>query len=337
MKRRHYMKRRDALGFGLAIAAALALGLPPLAAQAQGKYPERPIRLVVPFAAGGGTDIMGRRFAGKISLLLGQNVFVENRGGAGGTIGTAEVARARPDGYTLLVGTSSTHAINPTAMENLSYDPVKDFAPIAVLGVIPMVIAVHPSVPAKTLRELVARVKATPGKYSFGSAGIGSINHLTGELFKKQAGGLDIVHVPYKGAGAALLDLIAGQIPIAMITVSSATAHYRSGKVRVLATFSGKRSKAAPDIATAVELGMPGMLAYTFNIILAPAGTPKPIINQLHQATMRIMADNAFQKDLESLSIEPVTDSDPEKATQFIRDELAKWAPIIKGTGMKAK
>ena len=331
------MNRRNVFGFGLASVMVLTLGLPSLSVRAQGKYPERAIRLVVPFAAGGGTDIMGRRFANKVTPVLGQNVFVENRGGAGGTIGTAEVARAKPDGYTLLVGTSSTHAINPTAMENLSYDPVKDFAPIAVLGVIPMVIAVHPSVPAKTLRELVARVKATPGKYSFGSAGIGSINHLTGELFKKQAGGLDIVHVPYKGAGAALLDLIAGQIPIAMITVSSATAHYRSGKVRILATFGEKRSNAAPDIPTAVELGVPGMLAYTFNVVLAPVATPKPIIDRLYQATVKVMTDEAFQKDLESLSIEPVTDSDPEKATQFIRDELAKWAPIIKATGTKAQ
>lgn len=327
----------NALSFGLVIATVLTLGLPPLPAQAQGQYPERPIRLVVPFAPGGGTDIMGRRFGAKITPLLGQQVVIENKGGAGGTIGTAEVARAKPDGYTLLVGTSSTHAINPTAMENLPYDPVKDFAPIAVLGIIPMVIAIHPSVPAKTLREFVARVKASPGKYSYGSAGMGSINHLAGELFKKQAGGLDIVHVPYKGAGAALLDLVAGQIPIGMVTVSSATAHHRSGKVRILATFGEKRSNAAPDIPTAVELGVPGMLAYTFNVVLAPVATPKPIIDRLYQATMKVMTDEAFQKDLESLSIDPVTDSSPEKATQFIKDELAKWAPIIKATGTKAQ
>ena len=331
------MNRRNVFGFGLASVMVLTLGLPSLSVRAQGKYPERAIRLVVPFAAGGGTDIMGRRFANKVTPVLGQNVFVENRGGAGGTIGTAEVARAKPDGYTLLVGTSSTHAINPSAMENLPYDPVKDFAPVAVLGIIPMVVAVHPSVPAKTLRALVARVKASPGTFSYGSAGMGSINHLTGELFKKQAGGLDIVHVPYKGAGAALVGLIAGQIPLAMVTVSSATVHHRSGKVRVLATFGEKRSNAAPDIPTAVELGVPGMLAYTFNVILAPAGTPKPVIEQLHKATMKVMSDAAFRKDLEGLSIDPVTDSNPEKAIRFIKEELAKWAPIIKATGTKAQ
>jgi len=326
----------NALGFGLVIATVLTLGLPPLPVQAQGKYPERPIRLVVPFAAGGGTDILGRRFANKVTPLLGQNVFVENRGGAGGTIGTAEVARARPDGYTLLVGTSSTHAINPSAMDNLPYDPVKDFAPVAVIGIIPMVIAVHPIV-AGSLQELIKRVKVNPGKYSYGSAGMGSINHLAGELFNKQAGGLDIVHVPYKGAGSALLDLVAGQIPIGMVTVSSATGHHRSGKVRILATFGEKRSNAAPDIPTAIELGVPGMVAYTFNVLLAPASTPKPVIEQLHKATMKVMSDEAFQKDLEGLSIDPVTDSNPEKATQFIKDELAKWAPIIKATGTKAQ
>ncbi len=331
------INRPNALSLSFAIAMVLTLGLPPLPAQAQGKYPERPIRLVIPFAPGGQTDIMGRRFAAKITPLLGQNVIIDNRGGAGGTIGTAEVARAKPDGYTLLVGTSSTHAINPSAMENVSYDPVKDFAPIAVLGIIPMVIAVHPSVPANTLRELVARVKTSPGKYSYGSAGMGSINHLAGELFKKQAGGLDIVHVPYKGSGQSVLDLIAGQIPIVSATFSSMVSYHRSGKVRILAVLSEKRSNAAPDVPTAIELGVPGMLAYTFNVLLAPAGTPKAVIDLLHQATMKVMGDEAFQKDLESLTIEPVTDSNPEKATQFIKDELAKWAPIIKATGTKAQ
>ncbi len=330
------MNRRNVLGFGFASAAVLILGLPSLPVQAQGKYPERSIRLVIPFAPGGGTDIMGRRFGAKITPLLGQQVVVENKGGAGGTIGTAEVARARPDGYTLLVGTSSTHAINPSAMDNPPYDPVKDFAPIAVLGIVPMVIAVHPIV-AGSLQELIKRVRASPGKYSYGSAGMGSINHLAGELFKKQAGALDIVHVPYKGAGAALLDLVAGQIPVGMVTVSSATVLHRSGKVRVLATFGEKRSNAAPDIPTAVELGVPGMLAYTFNVVLAPVATPKPIIDRLYQATVKVMTDEAFQKDLESLSIDPVTDSDPEKAAQFIKAELAKWAPIIKATGTKVQ
>ena len=330
------MKRRDALGFGLLCTTLLAWGLSPLPLHAQAKYPERSIRLVIPFAPGGNTDIVGRRFGAKITPLLGQQVVIDNKGGAGGTIGTAEVAHAKPDGYTLLIGTSSTHAINPSAMDNPPYDPVKDFAPVAVLGIIPMAIAVHPSV-AKSLQELIRRVRTTPGKYSYGSSGTGGINHLAGELFKKQAGGLDIVHVPYRSSGQSIQDVVAGQIPVVSTTFSAAVAHHRSGKLRILAVFSEKRSNVEPGVPTAIELGVPGMLAYTFNILFAPAGTPRPIIDRLHQVTMKVMSDEAFQKDLESLTIEPVTDSNPEKTTQFIKDELAKWAPIIKATGTKVQ
>lgn len=330
------MDRRDWLGIGLAGVAGLALGLAQAPVQAQGKYPERAIRLVIPFAPGGNTDILGRRFGAKITPVLGQQVVIDNKSGAGGTIGGAEVARAKPDGYTLLIGTSSTHAINPSATDNPPYDPVKDFAPIAVLGIIPMAIAVHPSV-AKSLQELIKRVRANPGKYSYGSTGMGGINHLAGELFKKQAGGLDIVHVPYRSSGQSIQELVGGQIPIVSATFSSAVLQHRSGKLRILAVFSEKRSNTEPSVPTAIELGVPEMLAYTFNVFLAPAGTPKPVIEQLHQATMKVMSDAAFQKDLEGLTIEPVTDSDPEKAARFIRDELAKWAPIIRATGTKVQ
>lgn len=330
------MKRRDVLGLGLAITATLALGLPPLAVQAQGKYPERPIRLVIPFAPGGNTDIVGRRFGAKITPLLGHSIIIDNKSGAGGTIGAAEVARAKPDGYTLLLGTSSSHAINPTAMDNPPYDPVKDFAPIAVIGIVPMSIAVHPSV-AKSLQELIKRVRASPGKYSYGSTGVGGINHLAGELFIRQAGGLDIVHVPYRSSGQSIQEVVAGQIPIVSATFSSAIAQHHSGKLRILAVFSEKRSAVEPDVPTAIELGVPGMLAYTFNVILAPAGTPKEIIEQLHRATMKVMSDASFQKDLTLLTVEPVTDSDPEKAARFIKGELAKWAPIVKATGMQVQ
>ena len=330
------MNRRAALGFSLASATVLALGLPPLPVQAQGRYPERSLRLVVPFATGGGTDIMGRRFGAKITPLLGQQVLIDNKTGAGGAIGTGEVARAKPDGYTLLIGTTSTHAINPLTVENLSYDPVKDFTPIAVLGIGPFAIAVHPTV-ASSLQDLITRVRANPGKYSYGSTGLGGIVHLAGELFKKQAGGLDMVHVPYRGSGQSVQDLIAGQIPTAITAFSSVMPYHRSGRVRILAAFSEKRSYAAPDIPTAIELGVPRMVAYTFNVLLAPAGTPRPIIDQLYRATMKVMGDEAFQKDLDSLAIEPVIDSSPEKAGQLIKDEIAKWAPIVKATNMKAR
>jgi tripartite-type tricarboxylate transporter receptor subunit TctC len=218
-----------------AITPLLALVASAPAVQAQSKYPERPIRLIIPYAPGGATDIMGRKFAAHVGPLLGQNLIVNNKAGANGVIGTTEAARAKPDGYTLLVGTSSTHALNPTAMENPPYDPVKDFAPVAVLGIVPIVIAVHPSVPAKTLQELIAVVRKNPRKYSYGSSGFGSINHLAGELLQKQVPGFVIQHVPYKGSGPSAIDLIAGQIPLLISTFSSVSAYYKAGRLRILA------------------------------------------------------------------------------------------------------
>jgi tripartite-type tricarboxylate transporter receptor subunit TctC len=317
---------------GLAVASVfLAASLP---ASAQQKYPERTIRLVIPFAPGGNTDIVGRRFAAKLTPLLGQQIVVDNKGGASGSIGTAEVARAKPDGYTLLIGTTSTHALNPSAMENITYDPLKDFAYVAVIGITPMGIAVHPTI-AKTLPDLVKRVKSAPGKFSYGSCGTGSICHLTGELFKKQAGGLDIIHVPYRSSGQSVTEVVAGQIPILAGTFSSMVTQHRAGTIRILAVCNEKRSSSEPSIPTTAEVGMPQMLAYTFAVFAAPAGTPAAIVSQLHQATAKTMADVSFQKDLEALTVEPVADSDPAKAAQMIRTELAKWAPIIKGSGMK--
>ncbi len=329
------MKKRDVLGFGLAITMVLASGLPSLPVRAQGKYPERAIRLVIPFAPGGNTDIMGRLFGAKIAPLLGQQqVVIDNKAGANGVIGSVEVARAKPDGYTLLVCTSGTHAINPSTMKNLPYDPVKDFAPIAVLGITPMVIAVHPSV-ASSLQELVKRVRANPGKYSYGSPGLGGTSHLAMELFKMKTGGLDIVHVPYRGAGPSIQDLIAGQIPIANGTFSAALQYHRSGKARILTVLSEKRSHVAPDVPTVMEaVGVPGLEAYTFNILCAPAGTPRPIIDQLYHATMKVTGSEAFQKDLERLTVEPVTDSNPESAAQLVKNEIAKWAPVVKAAGL---
>lgn len=328
------MNRRNVC-FSLVIASAVTLGLPPVPTQAQSNYPNRPIRLVVPYAPGGNTDISSRALAAKLIPLLGQQIIIDNRAGAGGTIGSTEVARANPDGYTLLVGTSGSHVISSLTRKNPSYDPVKDFAPIAVFGIVPTGIAVHPIV-ANSLRKLIERVKANPGKYSYGHSGSGGITNLSGELFKQQAGGLDIVPIPYKGGGPSVRDLIAGQIPIAVVTFSTVLPFYRSGRLRILAVFSDKRSKQAPDIPTAVELGVPGMVAYTFTVFLAPAGTPKPIIDRLSQATRKSMADEAFQKVLERAGVEPVTDSNPEKAAQFVKDEIAKWGAVVKATGTKA-
>lgn len=306
----------------------------PVLGHAQDKYPSRSIRLVIPFAPGGGTDLTARRFAARLGPAMGRNLIPDNKGGAGGALGTADAARATPDGYTLLVGVPSTLAINPWAMRNPPYDADKDFAPIVVVGTVPMAIVVHPAL-GSSLKQLIAYAKAHPGKLSYGSAGVGSINHLTAELFKKEAGGLDIVHVPYKGSGPAVQDVIAGQIPLVAATFSAMIAHHRSGKARMLAITSEKRSKAAPEIPTAIEQGLPGMLAGTWQALLAPAGTPKTVIDALYRASHAILNSESFHKELETLAIEPVVDSNPESAARFIQQERARWGPIIKESGFQ--
>ena len=307
----------------------------PLAVCAQ-KFPERPLRLVVPFAPGGVNDIVGRRYAQDLTGAIGQNVIVENRGGAGGTIGSAEVARAKPDGYSLLIANPSTHVINPLVMAKPPYDPLKDFAPIGVIAVQPTGIAVHPSMPIKSVKQLVAFAKANPGKLSYGSAGTGTITNLTGELFKKLGGGLNIVHVPYKGAGPGLADLVAGHIPVYTPTISAAPLNYhKQGRIRMLAVASEKRLSAAPDIPTGIEAGMPEFVVYAFNAILTTAGTPRPIVDQLHQATLKVTADADFHKFLRQAGAEPVTDSSPERTTQFLKKEIARWTPVINEAGLK--
>lgn len=321
---------------GLAGAGFLAAALAPLPAAAQGKFPDRPLRLVVPFAPGGVNDVIGRRYAQEVSRVLGVNVVVDNRGGASGAIGSSEVARAKPDGYTLMIANTTTHVINQISVSNLSYDALKDFAPIAITNVVPTGVAVHPSLPARNLKQLIALAKAHPGKLSYGSAGTGSITNLTGELFKKLAGGLNIVHVPYKGAGPGLTDLIAGHIPMYTPTISATPLGYhRDGRLRMLAIFSEKRLQAAPDVPTAAEAGMPGMVVYAFNAILTTAGTPKPVVDRLHEATMKVMADAGFQDFLRKVGAEPVTDSNPERALKFFRDEIARWTPVVDEAGLR--
>ena len=316
------------------LAALLAAVSVPAAAQT--KFPERPLRLVVPFAPGGVNDIVGRRYAQELTRMLGQNVIVDNRGGASGSIGTADVARAKPDGHTLVIANTTTHVINQVAMANLPYDALKDFAPIAVIAVQPTGVAVHPSMPVRTLKQLIAFSKANPGKLSYGSAGTGSITHMTGELFKKLGGGLDIVHVPYKGAGPGLSDLVAGHIPMYTPTISPAPlSHHKAGRLRMLAVCAEKRIQAAPDVPTVIEAGMPDLVVYAFNAILVTAGSPKTAIDQLHQATLKVAADADFQNFLRQAGAEPVTDSDPEKTTRFLQSEIKRWTPVIKAMGIK--
>src|SRR5215470_2894554 len=327
------MNRRDILKTGLASLATTTLA--PLAAQAQGRYPERPIRLVVPFAPGGATDVAGRLWAEKMKPLIG-TVVVENKPSGGGAPGTTEVARAQPDGYTLLFGNTSTQVLLPVLMPRPPYDPVKDFTAISILCVSPTVIVVNEKVPVRTLRELIDYAKANPGKLSYGSAGSGTLTNLAGELFKQLIGAPDIVHIPYKGSAPGVADLASGHIPMMTPNVGGPLIDFhRAGKVRILAINAATRIKAAPDIPTAIEAGLPGMIAGNLNGLFAPAGVAKPIVDRIAEATREVMADADVQRILVASGFEPILDSGPDATRQFISEELARWTPIMKATGFK--
>ncbi len=328
------MTTRTFLSGGMALLVAVSLQLASAAAQAQGKFPERGLRLVVPFAPGGVNDIIGRRWAQEMSRALGQNMIVENRAGASGAIGAMEVVRAKPDGYTLLIANTTTHVLNPLGNKSLGYDPVRDFTALGIITLVPTGVAVHPSLPVKSLRELAAFAKKNPGQLSFGSAGTGSITQLTGELFKKLNGNLKIVHVPYKGAGPGLTDLVAGHIPMYTPTISPAPLEYhKAGRIRMLAICAEQRLKAVPDVPTAPEAGMPELVVQAFNAIFLPPGTPRPMIDALHQANQKVLRDAGMQEFLRKAGAEPVTTSSSERATQFIQQELQRWEPIVREIG----
>lgn len=322
------MKRRAFLQF----AGLLAM---PLASWSQGKYPDRPIRLVVPFAPGGDGDINARLWAKYATPHIGGNVVVENKAGAGGAIGATEVARAKPDGYTLLLGTTTTQIISPAALATPPYDALKDFALVGMVSVTPTCIVASPGLQVNSLKDLVSLVKANPGKYAYGSAGPGTITNLTGELFKLQGGGLEMQHVPYKGGAPAMQDLIAGHVPvIAVILSSTVLAQHRAGRARILGVNSDKRVKAAPDIPTSIEAGVPDMRVQVFNAVFVPAGTPREALQVLREATIRIRSDPSFLQDLEKAGAELLSQPDEER---FVRDEAARWAQVIKATGFKAQ
>ncbi|CAN5668224.1 tripartite tricarboxylate transporter substrate binding protein [soil metagenome] len=326
------MKRRHILAVGGAALAAPALA--PSLARAEGKYPERTIKLVVPFAPAGPTDIIGRKVSEKMTALLGQTMIVDNKAGAAGSIGAVEVKNAKSDGYTLLFAPSSTHAINPTAFAKPAYDAVKDFTPISSICVNPLVLVLHPSMPDSVL-GLVELMRKNPGKYSYGSSGTGSIIHLAGEYFKREVGGLDVVHVPYRGSAPALQDVMSGQIAWMFETFSTTLQQHRAGKVRVLGYAHAKRAPIAPDIPTMIEAGVPGYEAYTFNLILGPAGMPQPTVDALDQASRKLMADPEMIKFLEDIAAVPTTNTSPQITAKFINDEIAKWAPVIRAAGVR--
>ncbi len=319
----------------LGILASVALGclLTVGHAFAQDKYPSKPIRLIVSFAVGGPTDIVARVMGAKMSELLGQQVVVDNRPGAGGNLGADVVAKSAPDGYTLLMATVSTHAINPGLYKKMPYDPVKDFEPVGQVGITPAILAVHKSLPVKDAKELAALIKANPGKYSYGSSGMGSILHLCGESFKMMTGGLDLEHVPYRGSGPMMNDLSAGQIPMAFDGTPTMLPQIQAGTIRALATGTATRARALPDLPTMQEQGFKGFECYTWNAIFAPAKTPKPIVDQLNAAMTTALNDKAVFGRLQDVGIDPTPGATPAQLADFVKAELAKWAPIIKASG----
>jgi tripartite-type tricarboxylate transporter receptor subunit TctC len=311
-------------------AAALPLMLGIATAQT---YPARPVHMVIPFTAGGPTDIVGRIMGTKMGELLGQQFVVEDKAGAGGNIGADAVAKAPPDGYTVLMATVSTHAINPGLYKNMPYDPIRDFAPVGRVGVTPTLLIVNPSIPATDVKSLVALIKKNPDKFSYGSSGVGSILHLCGEEFKAMAGGLDIVHVPYKGSAPMDTDLMGGHIAMAFDPTPTSLPLVQSGKVRAIGAGMATRLQAVPDLPTLREQGLKDFECYTWNAILAPAGTPQPIVDRLNAAINGALADPAVFDSLQKAGIDPTPGSTPQQTATFIKAELAKWSPIIKASG----
>lgn len=315
------------------LAAAAAAQIAPYAIAQAGRFPSRPIKLVVPFAAGGGTDIVARLIASEAAKHLGHPIVVDNRGGAGGSIGSDLVAKSPADGYTILMATVSTHAINPALYEKLPYDPIRSFAPISLAARVGGVVAVNARIPAQSLRELADAMKKEPDKYSFGSQGVGGIGHLMGEMFNSQAG-TRAVHVAYKGAAPALQDLLAGNIQVIYDTVPALLPHLRSGSLRALAVTTPKKSSSVPEIPTSAEAGFPNFLAETWNAFLAPAGTPVTVIEALNRAIVSAVQEPSVRGKMNELSAEPVG-STPAELGSFMRDEVQRWAPIVRASGAR--
>jgi tripartite-type tricarboxylate transporter receptor subunit TctC len=325
------MQRRTFLALS---AAACAAALGP-AAFAQGAYPTRPVRLVVPFPPGGPTDLYARQYANRLGALLGQNVVVENRAGASGAIGAVEVMRAAPDGYTLLFGTASTHALYNLIAEKPRYDALKDFAPVAILGGAPIVMVSTPSMPP-TLAGALDLARVNPGRLSYASPGQGTMMHLFAERLKKEAGNVDIKHIPFKGTGQARPALLGGQVELMTDTLGASLPDHRAGKARILAIAAAKRSDAAKDVPTVDEaIGTQGFEAVLWNAVFAPAGTPAPVLETLSAATVKALADPALRDSLDKLGITPEIGSTPATASGYIRAEMARWKPVIDALGVK--
>jgi tripartite-type tricarboxylate transporter receptor subunit TctC len=325
---------RSRRNFTFAVAAAGALALSPFAVQAQAAFPSKALTIVVPFSAGGTTDILARVVGQYMSKDLGQPVIVDNRAGAGGNIGAQMVARAAPDGYTLLMGTVGTHAINQSLYKKMPFDPIKDFAPITRVALVPNLLVANPGQPYKNVKELIAYAKANPGKVTFASSGSGTSIHLSGEMFSQMAG-VEMQHIPYKGSAPALTDLLGGQTAIMFDNMPSVIGHVKAGKLRPLAVTTPQRSPALPDVPTIAEAGVPGYSATSWFGLLAPANTPAPVIAKLNASILKALADPEVKKKMAEQGAEPHGEK-PEQFAEFIRSETAKWGQTVKKSGATA-
>ena len=318
----------------LSCAAIVVSGLAGASERAQAQsFPNRPITLVIPFAPGGSTSIVGRVIADKMGELLGEKVVVDNRPGAGGTVGTRGVAKSDPDGYTIALGYTGTLAIGPSLYKNAGYDPRKDFAPIGLIGNAPNSLVVHPSFPAKTVGELIAYTKANPGKVNFDSAGAGTASHITGEYFAASAG-IKLMHIPYKGTGPALTDLLGGHIPMAFAPIPASHANVSAGLLRALAVTSTTRSSLLPDVPTIAESVLPGFDASLYYGLVAPAGTPRPVIDKLNKTLQAALASDEVKKQL-GLDGTEITPGTPEDYADFIDKDEKKWSQLVRASGVE--
>jgi tripartite-type tricarboxylate transporter receptor subunit TctC len=325
-----WTRRQAVRGFGGGLAM---LAVRP--ALAEGAYPGHLIKLIVPYPPGGTTDLLGRLIADQIKSGLNATVIVENKPGAGTTLGADLVARSEPDGYTILLATSTTLAINKTLYKKLPYDPVKDFAAISLVAAVPFALIINPGIPAKTLKEFIAYAKGNPG-LAFGSAGNGSPQHLGAEMLKSSAG-IDIRHVPYRGSVPAMLDVIANHIPFMIVDLQPALQQIKEGKVRVLGVTTPKRVAIAPDIPTIAESGLPGYELVAWQGVVAPAGTPRPIVDALAAQVAKMLADPATSERFATLAIEPLPGSTPDSFATYIKTEVDRWARIVKNSGAEAE
>ncbi len=316
----------------LAICAVAAAVVSP--AHAEDKWPSKPIKYIVPFPPGGTTDILARLIGAKLSMALGQAVVVDNKPGAGGNIGSDMVAKSAPDGYTILGGTISSHAINVSIYKNMPYDPVKDFAPVTLIGTNANVLIINPQLPYKSVKDLIDAAKAKPGAMNFASAGNGTSQHLSGELFKAMAG-LQMEHIPYKGSAPAIQDVMGGQVPMMFDTTVVAAPYIKAGSVRALAVTSVKHVKGMESIPTMAEAGVPGYELVSWQGVFAPAGTPKEIVKRLQVEIGKILAMPDVRERFDSLGVEP-SGNTPEEFATFQKAEIAKWAKIVKNAHIEA-